>query len=288
MTELTVLWEGLVSGAHYGLLGLAYLIILQATRTYNFSVGAFAGFAAVAFAVWSGTFSLPVALAFALVATVGLSIATDVLVTRPIAAREIGGHLGVVLGLTAALFVITQITRQLFSPRIFMGMPLLQGSVTLFDTTVSAHSVASILLSLAACAGVEAWQTYGRRGRLLAAVGDNWEAAVLLGLPVGGIRILAVGLGGAVCALAGALQAGAGPVSFHSGFGLALVGFLALVVGGTRSSFGPFVGGTIIGLTETLGARLIGASIREYLLLLVILVVFRLRPQGILAKEVRE
>jgi branched-chain amino acid transport system permease protein len=280
MTELTVLWEGLVSGAHYGLLGLAYLIILQATRTYNFSVGAFAGFAAVAFAVWSGTFSLPVALAFALVATVGLSIATDVLVTRPIAAREIG--------LTAALFVITQITRQLFSPRIFMGTPLVQGSVTLFDTTVSAHSVASILLSLSACAGVEAWQTYGRRGRLLAAVGDNWEAAVLLGLPVGGIRILAVGLGGAVCALAGALQAGAGPVSFHSGFGLALVGFLALVIGGTRSSFGPFVGGTIIGLTETLGARLIGASIREYLLLLVILVVFRLRPQGILAKEVRE
>lgn len=288
MTELTVIWEGLISGALYGLLGLAYLVILQATRTYNFSIGAFASFSAVAFAAWSGELALGAAIGLAVLSALALALITDVAITRPIAARETGGHLGVVLGLVATLFVITQLTQQLFGSRTWIGTPLLPGSLEIFGTIVSAHSIATLLCAFVMCGAMQLWQAHGRRGRLLAAVGDNWEAAVLLALPVGGIRAFAVGLGGAICGVVGVLQAGGGPVSFHGSFGLALVGFLALVIGGAQSSWGPLAGGTIIGLTETLGARIIGASAREYILLVVILLVFRLRPQGIFAKEIRE
>ncbi len=287
MTEFSVIWEGLVSGALYGLIGLAYLLILQATRTYNFAVGSFVGFAGVAYATWGQTLPFGVAAGLVLLVSVALATVTDLAVTRPIQGRETG-HFGVVLGLTAAFFVIIQVTRQIFSARAVLGGPIVNGAVLVGGHHIHAPQPADGGGRGRVDGAVELWQNYGRRGRLLSAVGDNWDAAVLLCLPVGGIRYLAVGLGGAVCALAGMLLAGASPLSFHSGFGLALTGFLALVVGGAASTWGPLLGGSVIGLTETVGARVIGASIREYLLLLVILIVFRLRPHGLLAKVVRE
>jgi branched-subunit amino acid ABC-type transport system permease component len=287
VTEFSVIWEGLVSGALYGLIGLAYLLILQATRTYNFAVGSFVGFAGVAYATWGQTLPFGVAAGLVLLVSVALATVTDLAVTRPIQGRETG-HFGVVLGLTAAFFVIIQVTRQIFSARTVLGQPAVDGAVLVAGTTFTLQSLLTVAVAVALSGAVQVWQSHGRRGRLLAAVGDNWDAAVLLCLPIGGIRYLAVGLGGAVCALAGMLLAGASPLSFHSGFGLALTGFLALVVGGAASTWGPLLGGSVIGLTETVGARVIGASIREYLLLLVILIVFRLRPHGLLAKVVRE
>ncbi len=287
MTELTVIWEGLVSGALYGLVGLAYLLMLRATRVYNFAVGSFASFAAVAYGHWSWNFPHAGAILVICAITAVGAIAVDTIVTRPIQNRETGGHLGVVLSLTAALFVVLQITRQLFSARTVLGFPLIDGTAKIFGTTIALHGLITILAALAATVAVEIWQRYGMRGRLLAAVGDNWEAAVTLGLPVTGVRAFAVGLGGAVCGLMGALYAGGAAVDFYSGFSFALTGFLALVIGGPKSNWGPLLGGCVIGLTETIGARIVGASIHQYLLLLVILVVFRLSPQGILAKTVR-
>jgi branched-chain amino acid transport system permease protein len=288
MTEFSVIWGGLVSGALFGLLGLGYLLLLRATRIFNFAVGAFAGIAAVSFASWSSSMPPPVAALASIAGGTALAILVDIVVTRPIQAREIRGHLGVVLGLTATLFLIIQVTRQIFSARTFLGQPIVTGHAEIARTVISLHSALTLIVAIAATASITLWQAYGKGGRLLAAVGDNWEAAVLLALPVRGIRYIAVGVAGLICSIAGVLLAGGAPVTFQSSFNLALVGFLALVIGGTSSNWGPLLGGMIIGLTDTIGARLIGASIHEYLMLLVILLVFRLRPQGLLAKTVRD
>ena len=127
MTEFTIIWEGLVSGALYGLLGLAYLLILRATRTYNFSVGAFASFAGVAYGAWSLDHAVWGVVLAAAVMAAALAVAVDTFIARPIQSRETGGHLGVVLSLTAALFVILQLTRQVFSARTYLGEPLVNG-----------------------------------------------------------------------------------------------------------------------------------------------------------------
>jgi branched-chain amino acid transport system permease protein len=288
VTEFSVIWEGFVSGALYGLLGLGYLITLRATRSFNFSIGAFTGFSAVAFASWGDQLPLLAAIFLVGLAGIALSILTDLIVTRPIQGREIGGHFGVVLGLTAAFFAIIQLTRQVFSARTYLGKPLVDGNFSLWGTNISWQSLLTVAAALGVSIALSTWHHRGRWGQLLSAVSDNWEAAVLLGLPIRGIRYFALGIAGLICALAGTLLAGSAPVTFHSGFGLALLGFVALVVGGQASSWGPLLGGTVIGLTETVGARFAGASIREYLLLLVILLVFKFRPHGLLARVVRD
>jgi branched-chain amino acid transport system permease protein len=125
---------------------------------------------------------------------------------------------------------------------------------------------------------------------LLSAVGDEWQAAVLLCLPIGRLRLLAVVLGGILASAAGVLISGQAPVNFQSGFSWALVGLVALMVGGSASAWGPLVGGLIIGVSGTLGTWWLGSTllgVRDYVLLAVVLIVFKFRPEGLFAKAIR-
>ena len=284
MIEFDVVWAGAVTGAIYALVGLSYLLIFRATRVLSFAVGGIAGLAAVASATWTGSSAL-----LAAAAAVGLGVAAsvmlDTLITRPVQAREVG-HFGTVMALAAALFVMIQVTGLVFTQQTVLGEPLLAGSVTVVGHTITRHSVLVVFLSVAATAAIAEWFRRGRRGRLLSAVGDNPDAARRLCLPIATVRVLAVSLAGCVAAAAGVLNVGRAPMTFQTAFSLSLVGFLAVVIGGLASAWGPLCGGILLGMLESVGARLIGAHWRDYLFLLVVLLAFRLRPQGIFAADV--
>jgi branched-chain amino acid transport system permease protein len=287
MPDITVIWGGVTIGAFYALLGLSYLLILMGTRTLNFGVGGFAVFAAVGSAVWAEDTSRTIALLAAIAAGCVLAIASDTLVARPIQARDTG-HYAVVIALAAVFFVVVQITGEWLTAAPVFGQPL--STAVFFEGRVTGQSVILVAAAVLATAAAWAWFKYGRRGRLLSAVGDEWQAAVLLCLPIGRLRILAVALGGLLAGIAGVLISGQAPVNFHSGFSWALVGLVALMIGGAASAWGPLVGGLIIGLSGTLGTYWVGSTflgVRDYVLLAVVLLVFKFRPEGLFAKAIR-
>jgi branched-chain amino acid transport system permease protein len=77
-------------------------------------------------------------------------------------------------------------------------------------------------------------------------------------------------------------------MDFQTGFDLSLLGFLAVVIGGLASVWGSLVGGLLLGLLQSTGAWLIGARWFDYLLVAVVVLAFRLRPQGLFATSVRD
>jgi branched-chain amino acid transport system permease protein len=280
--EFSTLWGGLTVGSFYGLLGLSYLLIFRATQTLNFGVGAFAVFAAIAAATWANTFGVvPATLAALAVACLG-ALASDTLVARPIQARE-GGHFAVVIALTAVFFAIVQLTGQWLTPTAVLAQPVID--MAFFDGQVSGQSAVLVATSVAATIASWIWFKHGRKGRLLTAVADDWYAAILLCLPIRWLRILVVLIGGLAAGVAGILVVGLASVSFYSGFAWALIGLVAMMLGGSASAWGPLVGGVVVGLVETLSARWIGASVQDYVLLAVVLLVFLLRPQGLFASR---
>lgn len=285
MVEFDVLWAGLATGAIYALIGLSYLLIYRAARVLSFAVGGIAGMAAIAAATWTGL-STWTSAASAIALGALASIVLDALITRPVQAREVG-HFGTVMALAASLFVMIQLTGLLFTQQTVLGQPIAAGTFTLFDHTVTRQSALIVALCVAATAATALWLRRGRRGRLLSAIGDNPEVARRLCLPVGSVRMLAVGLAGCTAAAAGVLNIGRAPMTFQTAFSLSLVGFLAVVIGGLASAWGPLFGGVLLGMLESVGARTIGAHWRDYLFLLVVLLAFRLRPQGIFAAPVR-
>jgi branched-chain amino acid transport system permease protein len=117
-------------------------------------------------------------------------------------------------------------------------------------------------------------------GARLRAVADNAATARLIGLPVNVIYAMSLGLVGitiCVAALFLALRMNFDPLSGPSRL---IIAFEVIVLGGLGNLWGLLVGGTILGLAQSVGAEF---DIRLQLLAghLVFLLVLMIRPEGI-------
>src|SRR5690606_6629992 len=150
------------------------------------------------------------------------------------------------------------------------------GQVHVTGTTVMLLS-ATIVIFLAA----SAWMQFSSTGRLLRAVGDNREAATLLGLPAQRIRLVAFLLSRAIAGIAGILYAPKSGIIFTSGLSWTLVGFIALVIGGIGKTYAPLVGGLILGMIQVFAPFYFGSWGPTTMVLIIALIFFAFRPQGI-------
>ena len=105
--------------------------------------------------------------------------------------------------------------------------------------------------------------------------------------PVNRIRVVAFALAGVIAGVAGPLAAVKSGVSFHSGLWFALSGFLALVVGGTGSIWGPLAGGMLVALLQMTASYYLGGGAVDYAMVALAIVFFAVRPQGLFHRRVR-
>jgi branched-chain amino acid transport system permease protein len=120
-------------------------------------------------------------------------------------------------------------------------------------------------------------------GRGLRTIAEDSNTALLLGVDINRIVPVVFVISGLFAALAGVLFAlNYRQVHPFMGEALGLKGISAMVVGGMGNIWGAIAGGLIIGMTEALSIRYLGADfvdISVYGLLLLILIV---RPTGLL------
>ncbi|HEX4831282.1 MAG TPA: branched-chain amino acid ABC transporter permease [Trebonia sp.] len=118
-------------------------------------------------------------------------------------------------------------------------------------------------------------------GRLIRAVADDREAALLSGVNSRHVFGIAAAVAFATVGLAGVAYALSGQVSPTDGTGSILLwAFAAVVIGGLGSLWGTLVGGIVLGVAEQVGAQINISyeSLAGYVIFLVVLV---LRPQGL-------
>jgi branched-chain amino acid transport system permease protein len=118
-------------------------------------------------------------------------------------------------------------------------------------------------------------------------VGDSTSAATLLGLPVGRVRLIAFVVSGVLAAVAGLLFSTKAGVNSLSGLNWAVSGFLALVIGGTGSVTAPLFGGLLLGLVEVFVPYYFGGQSQVYGMLVVALIFFAVKPEGLFVRRVR-
>jgi branched-chain amino acid transport system permease protein len=285
------LWVSVISaGCFFALIALGLLIVLEGSAIFNFALGPYAAFSALASSWLVAKQGLP--LAFAIIAGVAaaivLSIVTELLVVRPIERRTVGDEMPAIVAIVASLFAIQQFAGWIFGRSPLPGQywttiqPLFLGNVVV-DPQVVLLAGATLVIF----AGVSLWLRYTRYGRMFRAVGDNQPAARLLGLPVNRIRLATAVLAGAVVGLAGPLFSPQAGVSFSSGLSFALFGFLALVIGGRGSVWAPLAGGLFLATLQVWSSYWFGTEWLQYATFLVALAFFALRPEGIFARRVR-
>jgi branched-chain amino acid transport system permease protein len=111
---------------------------------------------------------------------------------------------------------------------------------------------------------------------------QDWEAATLMGIDIQRVYLLAFVMGAGLAGVAGALVAVGYSTVPTMGLEWTLIALVVMVLGGLGSIIGTFVGGLVLGVTQSF----VGGTWREIVALLLFLLVLVLRPQGLFgAKE---
>jgi branched-chain amino acid transport system permease protein len=290
MTDIQLWLSAAEVGCFFGLIALSYLLILEGAGFFNFALGPYAMVAGLGttWLVIEKEMSLWPAVAIAVLLVVVLAAATELLVVRPIEARSGGSELSALVAVAAILFAIEQGAGFVFGRRQLPGQLLVEfDAIEIGDAFLQPSAAVLLAVTVVVFLAVAAWLRLGGTGRLLRAIGDNKDAAAVLGLPVSRARLTAFVLGGLVAAVAGLLYAPKAGVGFETGLSWTLSGFLALVVGGTGTVWAPLVGGLLVGGVEVFVPYYLGSAAPNYVILGIALVFFAFRPEGMFSRRIR-
>lgn len=279
-----VLVSGLGIGCVYGLIGIGFCVIYNASGIVNFAQGAFVmlgGMITQTLFARNGV-PLPLAALIAIAAVALLGVAIERVVVRPLWNRKATMFV-MILATLAAQIVVERLTliavgdQPKTLPVFTDRPPLMIGGVA-----IGFQLIWIVGGSLAIVGLLAAFFSLTKTGKAMRACSINREAAALQGIPVSRMLALAFALSAALGAIAGILITPTQYTAFNVGVPFAISGFIAAIVGGFGRPFGAFLGGLLLGLLQALAIVGFGAGLKNVAALSVLLLFLFIRPSGIL------
>jgi branched-chain amino acid transport system permease protein len=277
---------GLASGAVYGSLALAIVLIHRATGVINFAQGELATLSAYlcwslvdhGWAFWPA-FGATIVLSFA----GGAALHTAVI--RPIQGAPLPATVVLTIGL---LLAVNGLTRWIWGGAVkqFDG-PFSTAAVHVGGAAFSKEDIGVIVISLVAVGVVALLLTRTKLGLGLRAAAVDPADARFSGIRVGAMLATGWGLAAALGAVAGVMAAPSLLLEPNMMQTVLLYALAAAVLGGMGSPLGAVVGGLVLGvLLNLVGTYVhwIGGELRPATALAVILAVMLVWPAGLLGR----
>jgi branched-chain amino acid transport system permease protein len=149
--------------------------------------------------------------------------------------------------------------------------------------SISIPRLIAFLAALLVAAGMYALLYKTDVGKQIRAVSQNRQAALLMGINVKRIYVIAFGLGSALVGLAGSLLMPMYFVYPSIGALFGLTAFVVVVLGGLGNMYGAFLGGLIIGLIEALAGAFIDPALKEAVYFIIFILILLWRPSGLIS-----
>jgi len=257
-----------------------------------YMVGAY--FAAT-FAAWTGSFVAGALLALA--ATVLVGMAVEVIALRRLYGRD---HLDHVLGTFGLILFFNELVRLVWGPAgMNISLPAwLNPSVEILPgLQYPSYRIAIIVTALVVALFLYVLVMRTRLGMLIRAGASNREMVGALGININLLYTLVFGLGAALAALAGLMQAPILTVQIGMGENILILAFVVIIIGGIGSIRGAFTAAVIVGLIDTVGrgylpdvlrlvmssrgASAIAPAMSSMLIYLLMAIVLVVRPEGL-------
>jgi branched-chain amino acid transport system permease protein len=280
---MTVLLQGLATGAVYVIIALGYNITLKGAGVLNFAFAQFV-FVGAFLAAWgAGEHDLAWPVVFLLSVAVGAAVGLVVerLAIRPLPAADNHAELVTTVGVATILTGLLTV--------MFGSDPLRVPLLDVDPVGVAGHRVpvVDIVLVLISCAlafGLRWLLTHTHLGLASLARTQDREAAMLRGVDVRGLAILTFVLAGALAGLLGPLVGAKVFASVNAPLVLAVKGFIAMTLGGVGSFGGALAGGMIIGIVEAAAQYYLGVSYGNTAVFLAFLAALLIRPYGLFGR----
>jgi branched-chain amino acid transport system permease protein len=122
-------------------------------------------------------------------------------------------------------------------------------------------------------------------GWAIHAASDELSGAKLMGINPKKVYASAMGIAAVTAAISGVLVGMTFTFYPYSGTQYLIIAFGVVIVGGLGSLPGTFIGGMILGVSQLVGARILGTGFQLFSGYIILLVVLSIRPQGILGRR---
>jgi branched-chain amino acid transport system permease protein len=167
--------------------------------------------------------------------------------------------------------------------------PPFHGTFILFDyLRIPYQRIFSLIVSIAALTTLWYFLTRTKLGWALRAVALDREAAALQGININRISMIAIGVGGALAGLAGALMAPLTNINPHMGHNVIITAFIVTIVGGVGSLPGAVMAAVLYALFHTFITVYFGGTVATICGLIFMVVVLIVKPTGIMGVRVSE
>jgi len=274
------------SGCIYGLVALAYLLMIRPTGIINFAVGEWAMLGAFGGFVLLTRYEWPYALGMAAVVAFMLAVgwATERVAVRPLVERG-APLLAPILALLGMLVVFREIVSVSFPPDPH-PVPYPLGIGYLEIGPVGGAYQSFFIIGVTAAVFIAVWLFFERTtaGKSFEAVAIHRRAAALVGINLSRVTALSFAGGAGAAGLAGLLVSPNISAHYLMGVPLAIQGFTALVIGGVGRVEGALLGGLLLAFAEQFIARYapIPSGYTQGVPLLFLMIFLLVRPTGLL------
>jgi branched-chain amino acid transport system permease protein len=285
-TLLQILFWGLYAGCIYILLATGVNLIFGVMKTVNFAHGTLlmlGAYVTLTFFLWTGVNAyLLLALTIPVLLLVG--VAVERLAFRPVLGSHKLNEIFLSIGLiyvfeNGAAMIWGSDYQSLRSP--FESVVITLGSFSLpLDYLIIIGATIAILV------GLFVLLRRTRLGLALRATSQNRKAAMLSGINVERMDMIAFGLGAALAGAAGTLWAVSGQVfDPYMGSVPAVKAFAIVILGGLGSIPGAILGGLFYGVAESAATYTLGGAWKDAISFVVLIAVLVIRPTGLFGER---
>ena len=278
-----LLVNGLLAGAIYALLALAFVVVYKASGAINFALGELTvlGSRLVATGIHAIGLGLAGSVVGAGATMAALGGGFNRLVLRHLLGRPLIASVMVTLGLGALIRGVAPLA--LGAVPGSLPLPTPPDPLDVLGVLIATEKLLAAAIAVLCIAAVAAFFRFTRTGLALRAIADDQQVALAMGIDVPGHLAITWAMAGVLSAVTGVLWT----FSAGGGLGVLIIGlkvFPILVIGGLDSAPGTLVGAALIGVLESLAAGyldpLLGAGFSGVLPYLLLLAVLLLRPHG--------
>ncbi|HML07333.1 MAG TPA: branched-chain amino acid ABC transporter permease [Xanthobacteraceae bacterium] len=273
--------NGALLGGMYAIVSVGLTLIFGIVRIVNFAHGEFLMVGMYAAYLLSAKFGLyPYASALPVTMLLfGLGAVVQRVIIQPLLSADEHIQIFATVGLSTALMNLALL---IFGADLYsVPASTAQHTITIAGLTLVIGQLAMFACALALATGLHFFMKSTVLGRAIRATAQNRNAALLMGVRVERIYVIAFGLGAACVGLASALVMPLYPVTPTIGAYFVLTAFVVVVLGGMRSMYGAFWGAMLIGLVDSLSGYYIAPDLKEVVYFAIFLVILIFKPTGL-------
>jgi len=278
--------NGVIVGSTIALAAIGLTLIFGVLDFINFAHGEYLTLGAYAAFVANVTLGLPfvVAAVLAIPVTVVIALALDRVVFYPLRRQGAGGLALLITGVGLSMILRNGIETVWGSDNLRFAVPDTE-ALSVLGVRITAVQVAIVVVSLVLMVAIHLLLTRTVLGISTRATASNRSLALSSGVNAEGIVTWTWVIGAGLTAIAGVLIGLNTVVRPSMGFGLLLVMFAAVILGGIGDPYGAMLGGLAIGLAQEVSVAFISSAYKPAVAFPIMVVLLLWKPEGLRGGE---